>query len=65
MQDQLSNIAEFFDALTSNEISQLRTAHDELMSLPPEDLADLSDALDAVAVNPDLYPALKRAARGW
>jgi len=62
MQDQLSNIAEFFDALTSNEISQLRAAHDELMSLPPEDLADLSDALDAVAVNPDLYPALKRAA---
>jgi len=62
MQDQLSNIAEFFDALTSDEISQLRAAHDELMSLPPEDLADLSDALDAVAVNPDLYPALKRAA---
>jgi len=62
MQDQLSNIAEFFDALTSNEISQLRAAHDELMSLPPEDLADLSDALDAVAVDPDLYPALKRAA---
>jgi len=63
MQDQLDNIAEFFDTLTSTEISQLRAAHDELIGLPPEDLADLSDALDAVAVDPSLYPELRRAAK--
>lgn len=66
MQDNqvLSNLATFFDSLTSDEIGQLRSVHDDLAALPAEDLADLSDVLDAVMVNPDLYQDLREAAEG-
>jgi len=57
--EMLEPLAGFFDSLKPEDIKSLRSLQDDLVLLPPEELANLSDTLDIVQENPEMYDQLR------